>query len=76
MPEVHIVAEPVAGMCDHFTSAADEDDDQAQQQKRVFLGIDVGEWPPSFWFCTNQCLVLYYWRTDVILSSPYNNVVA
>jgi hypothetical protein len=50
MPEVHIVAEPVAGMCDHFTMAEDEEDDeeeeeggQQQQQQRVYLGIDVGE---------------------------------
>jgi hypothetical protein len=50
MPEVHIVAEPVAGMCDHFTMAEDEDEEeelesqkQQQQLPRVYLGIDVGE---------------------------------
>uniref|UniRef100_A0A383WL79 Uncharacterized protein n=1 Tax=Tetradesmus obliquus TaxID=3088 RepID=A0A383WL79_TETOB len=61
LPEVHIVAEPVAGMCDHFTTADDEDDDddegaqqqQQQQQERVYLGIDVGDGT------TDCCLVKY-----------------
>jgi hypothetical protein len=35
-------------MCDHFISAADEDgDEQQQQQTRVFLSIDVDEWPKA-----------------------------
>jgi hypothetical protein len=54
MPEVHIVAEPVAGMCDHFTMAEDEDEEeeedsqQQQQLPQVYLGIDVGEC--TWWF--------------------------
>lgn len=49
MPEVLIVSEPVAGMCDHFAAApdmcpmGDAGAEGEQQQEHVHLGMDVGE---------------------------------